>query len=124
MTTTTIVQKMSERMAKNIQTFPDPQQREAYVTELLQSVVRTASNLLDPSQYASWKDLNHKEQMQVATSLLIGLEKNAFLLADTVIREKTAIQREDNICKYLGQNLIALARVKGKIFFSCKIYLE
>lgn len=99
MTTTTIIKKITDRISKNIQTFPDPQQREAIVTELLQSVVKTTSNLLDSSQDSSWKDLSHREQMRVATSLLIGLEENAFLLADTVIREKTVVQAVKNICK-------------------------
>lgn len=84
-------------MSKNIQTFPDPSQREAIVTELLQSVVRTTSNLIDETQMPGWKDLSHSEQMRVATALLIGLEENAFLLADTVIREKTVVQNVKNI---------------------------
>ncbi|KAK6619841.1 hypothetical protein RUM44_006240 [Polyplax serrata] len=100
MTTTTIVKKLTERISRNIQTFPDSQQREAIVTELLQSVVKTTSNLLDSSQDPSWKDLSHREQMRVATSLLVGLEENAFLLADTVIREKTVVQSVKNICEY------------------------
>nr|CAD7570187.1 unnamed protein product [Timema californicum] len=97
MTTTKIIKKMAQKMAQDIQTFPDPRQREAIVTELLHGVVVTGSNLLDSSQHPSWLDLSHKEQMRVATSLLMGLEENAFLLADTVIREKTVIQNVKNI---------------------------
>lgn len=97
MTTTTIIKKITKRMSDDIQTFPDPQQREALVTELLEYVVRTTSNLLDASQHASWRDLSHKEQMRVASSLLFGLEENAFLVADTIIREKTVIQTVKNI---------------------------
>lgn len=99
MTTTTVIKKLTEKALNNIKTEPDPQQREAIVTELLQAVVVTTSNLLDQYQQASWKDLTYKEQMNVATSLLIGLEENAFLLADTVNREKTVTQTEKNICK-------------------------
>lgn len=100
MITTKIIVKMAQKMASDIQSFPDTRQREAIVTELLSGVVRTGSNLLDSLQQASWKDLGHKEQMQVATSLLIGLEENAFLLADTVVREKTVTQTVKNISKY------------------------
>nr|CAD7428892.1 unnamed protein product [Timema monikensis] len=85
MTTTKIIKKMAQKMAQDIQTFPDPRQREAIVTELLHGVVVTGSNLLDSSQHPSWLDLSHKEQMRVATSLLMGLEENAFLLADTYL---------------------------------------
>ncbi|XP_031336260.1 latrophilin Cirl [Photinus pyralis] len=97
MITTKIIQNMAHKMSMDIQTFPDPRQREAIVTEMLNDVVRTGSNLLDSSQHPSWRDLSHKEQMRVATSLLIGLEENAFLLADTVIREKTVDQIVKNI---------------------------
>ncbi|KAG8235883.1 hypothetical protein J437_LFUL010113 [Ladona fulva] len=97
MTTTKIVKKMAHKMSLDIRTYPDPQQREAIVTELLHGVVKTGSNLLDGSQRASWRDLAYDEQMRVATSLLIGLEENAFLLADTVVREKEVVQSVKNI---------------------------
>lgn len=100
MITTKIIEKLAKKMSQDIQTFPDPRQREAIVTEMLNDVVRTGSNLLDASQHASWKDLSFKEQMSVATSLLIELEENAFLLADTVTREKTVDQVVKNISKY------------------------
>ena len=119
MTTTKIIKKIALRMASNIQTFPDPQQREAIVTELLQGVMRTGSNILDAAQQASWLDLTYQEQMRVATSLLMGLEENAFLLADTVIREKTVVHKDKNIresfCSYsfLGhESLICHADLK------------
>lgn len=98
MTTTKIIKKMANKMSVDIQTFPDARQREAIVTELLHGVVRTGSNLLDPAKLPSWRDLTHKEQMRVATSLLVGIEENSFLLADTVVREKTVPHREKNIC--------------------------
>lgn len=100
MITTKIIQKMAHKMSQDIQTFPDTRQREAIVTEMLNDVVKTGSNLLDSSQHPSWHDLSYSEQMRVATSLLIGLEENAFLLADTVMREKTVNQKFKNISKY------------------------
>uniref|UniRef100_A0A6B2EAR4 Putative latrophilin-like receptor n=1 Tax=Phlebotomus kandelakii TaxID=1109342 RepID=A0A6B2EAR4_9DIPT len=95
--TTKIIQTMSDKMAYDIETFPDQKQREAIVYELLHGVVRTGSNLLDASQQMSWLDLSFEDQMRVATSLLTGLEENAFLLADTIIRERSVVQRVKNI---------------------------
>lgn len=89
-------------MSKDIQTFPDTRQREEIVTELLIDVAKTGSNLLDSSQHPSWRDLSYKEQMSVATSLLIGLEENAFLLADTVMSNKIVDKEFKNICKYIN----------------------
>lgn len=101
MITTKIIQKMTDKMSKDIQTVPDTRQREAIVTEMLMDVAKTGSNLLDSSQHPSWRDLSYKEQMSVATSLLIGLEENAFLLADTVMSKKTVDREFKNICKFV-----------------------
>uniref|UniRef100_A0A336LM03 Latrophilin Cirl n=1 Tax=Culicoides sonorensis TaxID=179676 RepID=A0A336LM03_CULSO len=91
--TTKIIQTMSEKMTYDIETFPDQRQRETTVTELLHGVVKTGSNLLDSSQEPSWHDLSFEDQMRVATSLLTGLEDNAFLLADTINRERNVVQK-------------------------------
>lgn len=95
--TTKIIQTMAEKMYHDKETFPDQRLREAMILELLQGVVKTCSNLLDESQLSSWLDLNQEDQMRVATSLLTGLEDNAFLLADTIIRERNVIQKFKNI---------------------------
>ncbi|XP_063705042.1 latrophilin Cirl [Culicoides brevitarsis] len=95
--TTKIIQTMSEKMTYDIETFPDQRQRETTVTELLHGVVKTGSNLLDQSQEPSWHDLSFEDQMRVATSLLTGLEDNAFLLADTINRERNVVQKVKNI---------------------------
>lgn len=86
-------------MTYDVETFPDQRQREAIITELLNGVVKTGSNLLDLSQQSSWLDLSFEDKMRVATSLLTGLEDNAFLLADTIIRERNVVQKVKNICK-------------------------
>ncbi|KAH8277783.1 hypothetical protein KR018_007310, partial [Drosophila ironensis] len=95
--TTKIIQTVSEKMLHDKETFPDQRQREAMIMELLHCVVKTGSNLLDESQLSSWLDLNPEDQMRVATSLLTGLEYNAFLLADTIIRERSVVQKVKNI---------------------------
>lgn len=115
--TTKIIQKMTEKMSQDIQTFPDTRQREEIVTEMLGYVAKTSSNLLDATQYSSWKDLSYRDQMSVATTLLIGLEENAFLLADTVTSQKTVNRNEKNICKlYILLNDLQL-------LFSSHMYL-
>jgi GPCR-Autoproteolysis INducing (GAIN) domain len=98
--TTKIIQIMSEKMTYDIETFPDQRQREAIIFELLNGVIKTGSNLLDSSQQLSWIDLSFEDQMRVATALLTGLEDNAFLLADTIIREKNVVQKVKNIRKF------------------------
>ncbi|XP_011503866.1 PREDICTED: latrophilin Cirl-like [Ceratosolen solmsi marchali] len=95
--TTKILKNMADRMNQDIQTYLDLGQREVSVAELLQGAVTTGSNLLDRAQSASWKDLSHREQMVVATSLLIGLEENAFLMANQLNYEKNIVHERRNI---------------------------
>ncbi|RZB40519.1 latrophilin Cirl [Asbolus verrucosus] len=116
MITTKMIQKMTQKMSQDIQTFPDTRQREAIVTEMLSDIVKTGSNLLDSSQHPSWRDLSHTEQMRVATSLLIGLEENAFLLADTVMRKKTINQIVKNIM--LSVRVLETKSVTTEVFSS------
>ncbi|KAG5891715.1 hypothetical protein JTB14_016098 [Gonioctena quinquepunctata] len=97
MLTTKIIQKINEKMNKLLRTFADEGQREQFIVEMLANVAKTGSNLLDIFQHPSWLDLSYKEQMSVATYLLIGLEENAFLLADTVNSEKTVDKLFKNI---------------------------
>lgn len=97
--TTKILKNMAQRMAVDISMYQDSRQREVIVGELLHGAITTGSNLLDKAQSASWRDLSHKEQMLVATSLLIGLEENAFLLADTLSYRKNVVHERTNIRK-------------------------
>lgn len=82
LTTVDIIRRLSREMQKN--TFPDNLQRESMVDELLQSAAYVSNDLLDESQRVSWKDLSYKEQINAASTLLVGLEENSFLLAKTV----------------------------------------
>ncbi|XP_065351945.1 latrophilin Cirl isoform X3 [Cloeon dipterum] len=97
MTTSEIIKTMAHKINLDVQSFPDQRQREALVSELLHKVVLTSSNLLDDSQQSSWKDLNYNEQMRIATTLMTGLEENAFLLANTMVVEKTVEEKVKNV---------------------------
>uniref|UniRef100_A0A0K8WL40 Latrophilin Cirl n=1 Tax=Bactrocera latifrons TaxID=174628 RepID=A0A0K8WL40_BACLA len=113
--TTKIIQTMSEKMFHDKETLPDQRQREAIILELLHGVVKTGSNLLDESQLSSWMDLNQEDQMRVATSLLTGLEYNAFLLADTIIRERNIVQKVKNIL--LSVRVLETKNIQGNEVF-------
>ncbi|XP_017126372.1 latrophilin Cirl isoform X1 [Drosophila elegans] len=113
--TTKIIQTVSEKMLHDKETFPDQRQREAMIMELLHCVVKTGSNLLDESQLSSWLDLNPEDQMRVATSLLTGLEYNAFLLADTIIRERSVVQKVKNIL--LSVRVLETKTIQSSVVF-------
>ena len=93
------------------------------VTSLVQNVVRIASNLLHDTNKKGWADLGnsgdgiesrtstgmglrsnrrneHRGEIgRAVTALMIGLEENAFLLADAVTSEKVIIKPTENIRK-------------------------
>ncbi|XP_050671706.1 latrophilin Cirl isoform X2 [Leptidea sinapis] len=114
MTTTSIMKKLAQRMSQNVQTFPDPRQKEAIVTDMLLGVIKTGSNLLEESQRASWSDLSVDAQNRVASALLTQLEENAFLLADAVTKEKTILQIVKNIC--LSVRVLEVKNVEDETF--------
>ena len=49
-------------------------------------------------------DLSHDDVAAAATSLMVGLEENAFLLADSVTSETILVKPTDNIRK-LGSKI-------------------
>ncbi|XP_063542815.1 latrophilin Cirl isoform X3 [Cydia strobilella] len=114
LTTTSIMKKLAQRMSQNVQTFPDPKQREAIVTDMLLGVIKTGSNLLEESQRSSWADLSADAQNRVASALLTQLEENAFLLADAVTKEKTILQIVKNIC--LSVRVLEVKNVEDETF--------
>ena len=71
------------------------------VTDLVQNVVRVSSNLIGDKNHQSWIDLGRDEAGQAATSLMVAVEENAFLLADSVTSEKIIIKPTENIRKYI-----------------------
>jgi GPCR-Autoproteolysis INducing (GAIN) domain len=108
---TRMLKHMAERMHYDVQGLGgggldvvggggDADHQESLVTELVQNVVLAASNVLDRANHAAWADLPADEAATAATALMIGLEENAFLLADSVTSEKIIIKPTTNICKY------------------------
>lgn len=123
--TVNIIHDLAENMAKEIQMFPESQQqegREADVYNLLHNIAWIGSNMLDVSQQPSWKDLSYKDQMLLATSLLINLEENSFLLADTMVKNETVTYCTKNMLlsvqvhktKNVGNEIFPTDSVVGK----------
>lgn len=97
--TAAILKKMAHKMSELIKILPNTH-KEDVVRELMKAVVETGSNLLAGDRRQSWNDLNRQMQMKTTTALLLGLEENAYLLADQVNYEKNTVQPDRNIRKY------------------------
>lgn len=116
--TARLLNSLARRMANDVIDFPDVAQREAMVTELVNIAVATGSNLVG-GQQAAWADLRPLEHRAAATSLLLGLEEAAFLLANNLHHEKTVRLAEANIrechhrhlCFYIHHNYLSGVKV-------------
>ncbi|CAG0888741.1 unnamed protein product [Darwinula stevensoni] len=67
------------------------------VSEVLAAVVKAGSHLLGKAQRLSWFDLSLAQQRKAITQLLVALEENAFLLANSFAEERRIIISKDHI---------------------------
>merc|ERR1711892_989519 len=95
--TTQLMQSLAHRLRQDLFSIASQEQKETLVTELMQNIQKTASNLLDDIQEAAWNDLRPVERASAGTSLILGIEENAFLVADTVNNEKNLVDVTNNI---------------------------
>ncbi len=93
----TIIQGLAHRLRQELYVIPQQEDKEIRVAELLQNVLKTASNLLDDSQLLAWNELQREKRAGISTAMLLGLEENALLLAETINNEKTLTQASNNI---------------------------
>ena len=93
----TIVQGLAHKLRRDLYVIPSQDEKEVKIAELLQNVLKTASNLLDESQFLAWRELQREKRAGVATALLLGLEENALLLAETLNNEKNFVEATNNI---------------------------
>ena len=73
---------------------------ESHVRQVVQDVVRSASNVLKPSNRRAWMDLQPDRLRKVATNLLLALEENAFLLAGVVEEPTSILETQDIMSKF------------------------
>ena len=64
-------------------------------------MLRSAANILEdgPNRHA-WLDLSADRQMKVATSLMLALEENAFLLAGVTEQPEEILETYETLSKF------------------------
>lgn len=95
-----IIKTIATRMNDHLRTLTNQVSREDLAAELLGLILQAGSNLLEKTRLDPWRDLSFADQMKIATDLLVGLEDNAFLLANVVTSEKTLRKSVKNIRKF------------------------
>lgn len=94
-----IIKTIATRMNDQLRSLTNQVSREDLAAELLQLILEAGSNLLEKTRLDPWRDLSNADQMKIATDLLVGLEDNAFLLANVVNTEKILRKSVKNIRK-------------------------
>lgn len=92
-----IMQALAHRLRQELYVMQLQNEKETLVAELMQSVLKTASNLLDATQKFAWDDLNGKKRAAAATNIMMAVEENALLLAETINNEKNLVEATNNI---------------------------
>ena len=92
-----IIQGLAHRLRQELYIISSQDGKEIKVSELLQNVLKTASNLIDQTQIMAWKDMPAEKRGAHATNLIQGVEENTLLLAETINNEKNLIEATNNI---------------------------
>ena len=92
-----ISQSLAHRTRQELYVMQSQEDKESAVAFLLQAMMKATSNLLDVDRNVAWRDLDYKQRSLAATSLMLALEDNAILLAETVNNEKRLSEITNNI---------------------------
>lgn len=88
-----VIKAVANRLRYLIQTQSDSfYNKESYVQEVFQNILRSSSNLLSPDSRASWLDLSRAQRLKVASSLMKCLEEHAFIVADVIKSPETIVE--------------------------------
>lgn len=96
-TTARLLSTLATRMAEHLHAFPEPRQRQALVTEMLQSALATGSALLAAGMAGPWGDLAVRERRHAVTQLMVALEEASFLLADVLPTGTEAVHHKSHV---------------------------
>ena len=92
-----ILQGIAHRLRQELYVISSQNDKETLAAEVLQAVLKTTSNLMDPMQKFAWEDLDVRKRSAAVTAVLVAAEENALLLAETVNNEKNVAEATTHI---------------------------
>jgi len=92
-----IMQALAHRLSQELYVMASQEDKETLVAELMQSIMKTTSNLLDKQHSVAWLDLDERKRSIAATALMLAIEENALLLAETINSEKHLFEATNNV---------------------------
>ena len=100
--TVAIMRTVASRLTFRLQSGGSFHNKESHVRQVVQDVLRSASNILEESNRRAWMDLQADRQKKVATNLLLALEENAFLLAGVVDEPTEILETQEIMSKFFA----------------------
>jgi hypothetical protein len=92
---------VGEKLEYQLAAIPTMEQREVMVVEVAQSLVRTASGLLDVDSLAAWRDLPPRVRGRTLAAFLAALERAGHLLPRAIPADREVSISSQNVCKYI-----------------------
>ena len=96
-----IMRTVASRIQYRLQSSSNFHDKMNHIRQVLLNVLRSAANILEngPNRNA-WLDLSADRQMKVATSLMLALEENAFLLAGVTEVPEEILETYETLSKF------------------------
>ena len=91
-----VLKAVLNRLQYMLQTKADSfYNKESFLQEIFQNVLRTGSNLMANQTLPAWRDLSRSRRIKVASNLIQTLDEHAFLLL-SVLDQPEVIQESTN----------------------------
>lgn len=92
-----IMQSISHRVRQDLFSIALQRNREKLTTESYKASLKITSNVFDSVQRLAWNDLESAKRVLAFNSLLIALEENALILAETLNDEKIVVESSSQV---------------------------
>ena len=80
--------------------------KESFLQEIYQNVLRTGSNLMANQSLPAWRDLARSRRIKVASNLLQSLQEHAFLLLGVIQEPELITESTQQIGKFQSNQWI------------------
>jgi hypothetical protein len=117
---------VGEKLEYQLAAIPTMEQREVMVVEVAQSLVRTASGLLDVDSLAAWRDLPPRVRGRTLAAFLAALERAGHLLPRAIPADREVSISSQNVCKYssLKYFIIAIVEAGGEFIKEWPLFFK
>ena len=96
--------------------------KESFLQEIYQNVLRTGSNLMANQSLPAWRDLARSRRIKVASNLLQSLQEHAFLLLGVIQEPELITESTQQIGKFQSNQWILWTQKVLKSRILCRFF--